>query len=242
MALVSAQVWALRSSLSSLLLLLEISPNPNPSIFFGSRSGFCIHRYGVAAGMDGSEEDSGLDRSLNSRGGADKISCVRHGSSSSFLNGRRRSAWEISLREWLDRPGRPVDMLQCLHVFQQVVDVVGVAHSQSVVLANARPSCFVVSSFNRVAFVESVSCSSSGSESCGRRPGSVLDAQVEDGRKEVGGGGWPRNAVSEMNDFPMKRMLVIELDWYTSPEEVDGCAGSLASDVYRLGVLLFEVK
>ncbi|KAH7657635.1 Vesicle coat complex COPII subunit SEC13 protein [Dioscorea alata] len=191
--------------------------------------------------MDGSEEDSGLDRSLNSRGGADKISCVRRGSSSSFLSGRRRSAWEISLREWLDRPGRPVDMLECLHVFQQVVDVVGVAHSQGVVLATARPSCFVVSSFNRVAFVESVSCSSSGSESCGRRPGSVLDAQVEDGRKEVGRGGWPRNAVSEMNDFPMKRMLVMELDWYTSPEEVDGCAGSLASDVYRLGVLLFEL-
>ncbi|KAJ0964815.1 hypothetical protein J5N97_025953 [Dioscorea zingiberensis] len=208
--------------------------------------------------MDGSEEDSRWDRSLNSRGSGDKtgrISALRDGSLSSFLTGRRRlaeggrgSAGEISLRDWIDRPGRPVDMLECLQVFQQVVEVVAAAHSQGVVLANARPSCFVVSSFNRVAFVESASCSTSGSESCGRRSGSVLDGQVlsleeeGDGRKEVGGGGWSSNVpLLKRKDIPMKRILVMELDWYTSPEEADGCACSFASDVYRLGVLLFEL-
>ncbi|KAJ0964822.1 hypothetical protein J5N97_025960 [Dioscorea zingiberensis] len=208
--------------------------------------------------MDGFEEDSGWDRSLNSRGGGDKtgrIPALRDGSLSSFLTGRRRLveggrrwAGEISLREWLDRLGSSVVMLECLQVFQQVVEVVAVAHSQGVVLANARPSCFVVSSFNRVAFVESASCSTSGSESCGRRSGSVLDGQVlsleeeGDGRKEVGGGGWSSNVpLLKRKDIPMKRILVMELDWYTSPEEADGCACSFASDVYRLGVLLFEL-
>jgi E3 ubiquitin-protein ligase RFWD2 len=41
--------------------------------------------------------------------------------------------------------------------------------------------------------------------------------------------------------FPMKQILLMEMSWYTSPEEVAGTPSSCASDVYRLGILLFEV-
>ena len=42
--------------------------------------------------------------------------------------------------------------------------------------------------------------------------------------------------------FPMKQILLMEMSWYTSPEEGAGESSSCASDVYRLGVLLFEVR
>lgn len=41
--------------------------------------------------------------------------------------------------------------------------------------------------------------------------------------------------------FPMKKVMIMEMNWYTSPEEVDGGQGSYSSDVYRLGILLFEL-
>ncbi|KAI4979701.1 hypothetical protein ZWY2020_016454 [Hordeum vulgare] len=43
--------------------------------------------------------------------------------------------------------------------------------------------------------------------------------------------------------FPLKSMLAMELNWYTSPEEAEDSGGgsTFDSDVYRLGVLLFEV-
>ncbi|KAK1393830.1 hypothetical protein POM88_012886 [Heracleum sosnowskyi] len=41
--------------------------------------------------------------------------------------------------------------------------------------------------------------------------------------------------------FPMKQILRMETNWYTSPEEVTGAPSSCASDIYRLGVLLFEL-
>ncbi|KAD3066830.1 hypothetical protein R6Q59_018969 [Mikania micrantha] len=41
--------------------------------------------------------------------------------------------------------------------------------------------------------------------------------------------------------FPMKQILQMEANWYTSPEEAAGASSSCASDVYRIGVLLFEL-
>ncbi|KAK1393751.1 hypothetical protein POM88_012807 [Heracleum sosnowskyi] len=40
--------------------------------------------------------------------------------------------------------------------------------------------------------------------------------------------------------FPMKQILRMETNWYTSPEEVTGAPSSCASDIYHLAVLLFE--
>ena len=69
------------------------------------------------------------------------------------------------MREWLNTPDRAVDRVECLHIFKQILEIVHLAHSEGIVLQNIRPSCFMLSSFNRVSFIESASCTSSGSES-----------------------------------------------------------------------------
>ncbi|KAI7749488.1 hypothetical protein M8C21_025308, partial [Ambrosia artemisiifolia] len=73
---------------------------------------------------------------------------------------------DVSLRQWLDNSERVVEALDCLHIFMQIVEIVSLAHSQGFVVQNVRPSCFVMSAFNRVSFIESVSSSDSGEDSC----------------------------------------------------------------------------
>ncbi|KAF3442900.1 hypothetical protein FNV43_RR16818 [Rhamnella rubrinervis] len=192
---------------------------------------------------------------------------------------------DVSLRQWLDKPERPVDAFECLHIFRQIVEIVNVAHSQGIVVHNIRPSCFVMSSFNHVSFIESASCSDSGSDtiedglnspsmevknSASPLPGdlhqqrsnmdaaptndlsetscmqssSIYAAQesllVEEAEDRTKG-----RRVAEVEDkkqsFPMKQVLLMETNWYTSPEEAAGGTSSRASDIYRLGVLLFEL-
>ncbi|KAK6132687.1 hypothetical protein DH2020_033570 [Rehmannia glutinosa] len=41
--------------------------------------------------------------------------------------------------------------------------------------------------------------------------------------------------------FPMKQILLMESNWYSTPEEGSGGSTSCASDIYQLGVLLFEL-
>eukprot|EP01018_Ginkgo_biloba_P010365 Gb_40887 [translate_table: standard] len=246
---------------------------------------------------------------------------------------------DVSLREWLNTPNRNVDRLECLHIFKQILEIVDLAHSQGVVLQNIRPSCFILSSFNRVSFIESASFTSSGSDSSedstGRlaRPfpdqtqranmwhgddvgqlSSVRD-QVEessseyivgdehqgrrvltrtgssqgttsrdaagiqseasgrityagncslsleaDGRRHVTSADQMRSDTGEEiekmkmedrkeeeniqernNCSPLKQILLIELNWYTSPEELAGASSSFSSDIYCLGVLFFEL-
>ncbi|KAL0804775.1 hypothetical protein Bca101_097265 [Brassica carinata] len=137
---------------------------------------------------------------------------------------------DVSLRQWLDNPERSVDAFECFHVFRQIAEIVNAAHSQGVVVHNVRPSCFVMSSFNRVSFIESASCSDSGSDE--ERPKETMKKS-----QEVGGS----SKEEEFQPFPMKEILAMEMSWYTSPEEDTGCANAYASDVYRLGVLLFEL-
>ncbi|CAE5960087.1 unnamed protein product [Arabidopsis arenosa] len=143
---------------------------------------------------------------------------------------------DVSLRQWLDNPDRSVDAFECFHVFRQIVEIVNAAHSQGIVVHNVRPSCFVMSSFNHVSFIESASCSDSGSDedatTKSREIGSsrILSERRSKQLEEV-----------EKQPFPMKQILAMEMSWYTSPEEDNGSPSNCASDVYRLGVLLFEL-
>ncbi|XP_020099158.1 protein SPA1-RELATED 3 isoform X2 [Ananas comosus] len=151
---------------------------------------------------------------------------------------------EISLREWLDRPGRSVDLLESLHVFRQVVEAVSLAHAQGVVVGNVRPSCFVLSPLNRVSFIESASCSTSGSDSCeeapaGPSPSPSPSPSPTETASEKAEEADEAAAVSKA--FPLKQILLMEFNWYTSPEEASGGPSTFASDIYRLGVLLFEL-
>ncbi|KAM3396069.1 protein SPA1-RELATED 4 isoform X1 [Capsicum galapagoense] len=195
--------------------------------------------------------------------------------------GRRRDCSDVSLRQWLDNPERAVDALECLHIFTQIVEIVNLAHSQGIVVHNARPSCFVMSSFRRIAFIESLSCSDSGSDSSedglnsqsielndtssvlphesdalGRESSQLekISAKASTGVSEncylQSSSGHAVQALEaskntqeeeKQHTFPMKQILLMETNWYTSPEEIAGASSSCASDVYRLGVLLFEL-
>uniref|UniRef100_A0A5B6ZP73 Putative SPA1-related 3 isoform 1 n=1 Tax=Davidia involucrata TaxID=16924 RepID=A0A5B6ZP73_DAVIN len=193
---------------------------------------------------------------------------------------------DMSLRQWLDNPERSVDVLECLRIFMQIVDIVNLAHSQGIVVQNVRPSCFVMSSFNRVSFIESASCSDSGSDSFedgsnsqmaefkGSSPPfphdlhrqrsqlgtesseleinptnasqilsetSCLQSSSVNVTQSLGEGSNVEQADEKKHPFPMKQILIMETNWYTSPEEVAGAPSSCASDIYRLGVLLFEL-
>lgn len=242
--------------------------------------------------MEGTKEESGLEGSSTSRhlkvgglvtasssgfgliaGSSSREEAVDEDGKRSFDftlsrttgGGGSRSDGEVSLREWLDKPGRSVDFMECLHIFRQVVEAVNLAHHQGVVVNNIRPSCFVMSSFNCVSFIESASCSGSdsdssfgeeGGSSCGaaksltfcdgvsagasESPAHALQLSlVEDmkGRGELS----DLSAVGEKREFPLKKSLSMEFNWYKSPEETQERQSIFASDVYKLGVLLFEL-
>ncbi|KAG8364935.1 hypothetical protein BUALT_Bualt18G0050400 [Buddleja alternifolia] len=161
---------------------------------------------------------------------------------------------DVSLRQWLDNPERRVDAFECCHIFSQIVHIVDLAHSQGIVVHNVRPSCFVMSSYNRVSFIESASCSDSGTGSGSDSPEYGSKSQAA----EFKGSGSKLNsgtsclqscsgnqAIDRIGDkkhsFPMKQILLMESNWYTSPEEVSGGSSVCASDIYQLGVLLFEL-
>nr|XP_043623155.1 protein SPA1-RELATED 3-like isoform X3 [Erigeron canadensis] len=156
----------------------------------------------------------------------------------------------ISLRQWLDDTKRVADKIECSHIFMQIVKIVSLAHSKGFVAHNVRPSCFVMSSLNHVSFIESPSCSdSSGSENSCQEYG-VTNSQTSSfvSRKvhervisESSVRQEPEHEQKQIKHvFPMKQILQMETEWYTSPEEAAGGESCCASDVYRLGVLLFE--
>ncbi|KAJ4726321.1 SPA1-related 3 isoform 3 [Melia azedarach] len=201
---------------------------------------------------------------------------------------------DVSLRHWLDKPKRSVDVFECLHIFRQIVEIVNVAHSQGIVVNNVRPSCFVMSSFNHVSFIESASCSDSGSDSLEEglnsqnmevkdlssplpldvlqqrskmrsenlqlmttqanvfSEASFMQSNSVYGTHAISVEGMQENKIvgnitnvkeveEKKEPFPMKQILLMETNWYTSPEEIAGAPLSCASDIYRLGVLLFEL-
>ncbi|TVU35256.1 hypothetical protein EJB05_17134 [Eragrostis curvula] len=170
--------------------------------------------------------------------------CGRGGGGGRRRRRRRRveEGGEVSLREWLDRPGRAVEAAECVHVFRQVAEAVAVAHAQGVAVGSARPSCFVVSPpFARVAFIESASGSDASGGSCSGSDASDDADPADSPPRRVGDGGAEDRAGK---GFPLRSVLAMELNWYTSPEEADDSGGggaTFASDVYRLGVLLFEL-
>ncbi|XP_076883164.1 protein SPA1-RELATED 3-like [Bidens hawaiensis] len=156
---------------------------------------------------------------------------------------------DISLRQWADDRKRVVNSLECLHIYMQIVEIVKVAHSQGIVIHNIRPSCFVMSSLNRVSFIESASCSDSDSDS---EPNENTGFKGQNLDHAVSENTWMQSTLENLEAscsehtekeqrFPMKHILEMETEWYTSPEEAAGLQGSFASDVYRLGVLLFEL-
>lgn len=259
----------------------------------------------------------------------------------------------IILRQWLGYTPRVVDKIENLHIFKQILELMEHAHSQGMLLGNICPSCFVLSSLNRIEFLESPAsqvnfkCSKnticpssnpidhssklyqnrkrsrqyfstevvqghghgdrcelptqsvkpsatdnphsehlhigvdatfqrkgSGSsfrtssvdqnigQACeqyfidplteGNEDGKLLSKNAHNPRYELTDGGQvmdqsgqqcqSRMIVSNDNDHhSIEDFLLLEENWYTSPEQLNGGSSSFSSDVYSLGVLLFEL-
>uniref|UniRef100_A0A6P4AFY2 protein SPA1-RELATED 3 n=1 Tax=Ziziphus jujuba TaxID=326968 RepID=A0A6P4AFY2_ZIZJJ len=266
--------------------------NQNPRLLQSSRiglSGEVLHDSGFRK-QRGSRDLIGHADQFQNQGGGSSGVCEDEVAVDPIV---RAIEWgDVSLRQWLDKPERSVDVYECLHIFRQIVEIVNVAHSQGIVVHNVRPSCFVMSSFNHVSFIESASCSDSGSDTLEDGPNSPclevkslaspLPGDLHQQRSNVGSEDFrpmtaTTNALSETScmqsssinaaheslvqeaeenrskgrsgteveekkqPFPMKQILLMETNWYTSPEEVAGGPSSCASDIYRLGVLLFEL-
>ncbi|KAI3804816.1 hypothetical protein L1987_26646 [Smallanthus sonchifolius] len=145
---------------------------------------------------------------------------------------------DISLRQWLDDRKRVINAFECLHIFRQIVEIVNLAHSQGIIVHNIRPSCFVMSSLNRVSFIESASCSDSDSnedvltsKKAGLKGHTVSENTWLQSSLENLEASCSEQTEKKQQFFPMKHILEMETDWYTSPEEAASLPGSFASDV-----------
>ncbi|KAI3928167.1 hypothetical protein MKW98_023768 [Papaver atlanticum] len=201
-------------------------------------------------------------------GSSDKLDSIHGGRDDlSRANGVYEKG-HVTLRKWLDRSERLVDHHECLHIFKQIVEIVSISHSRGKVVHNVRPSCFILSSSNFVSFVPSSSNSSleSDEDVSNNQSGQFFSSRHELHKRkcELGHGespqeksptGAPENVDErEMEDCSnaadveeskkntkMNRIVLMERSWYTSPEEIAGAPSSLSSDIYCLGVLLFEL-
>ncbi|XP_026422336.1 protein SPA1-RELATED 4-like isoform X2 [Papaver somniferum] len=203
--------------------------------------------------MEGSSE-LGLEKykiskrmQLNAYGGGsgDKLDSV-HGGRVDLS--RANGVYEkdhVTLRKWLDRSERLIDHHECLHIFKQIVEIVSISHSRGKVVHNVRPSCFILSSSNFVSFVQSSSNSSLESDDLGHgesplekspkgAPESIDEREMEDCSNAA-------DVEESKKNTKMNRIMLMERSWYTSPEEIAGAPSSLSSDIYCLGVLLFEL-
>uniref|UniRef100_A0A7N0V0K2 Protein kinase domain-containing protein n=1 Tax=Kalanchoe fedtschenkoi TaxID=63787 RepID=A0A7N0V0K2_KALFE len=196
----------------------------------------------------------------------------------------------VNLRQWLDMSERSVDVVQCVSIFRQIVEIVNKVHSQGITFQKLLPSCFAISTFNHVSLIDSVLLPESGYASCDSgtrlattefihsvahlpsfsgsiksmlgnddllpetapaKPFSISEANWRQTssctatnlqvKHEINGSRHFKQPDDERQPLMVKNILLLERTWYISPEEVAGAPSSSASDIFRLGVLLFEL-
>lgn len=172
----------------------------------------------------------------------------------------------INLREWLKPVWSEKSKVERLHVFRQIVQLVDFAHSQGVFLRDLRPSFFAVLPSSKVKYVGSSTqmekMSIMNQNINRKRPLEqemreysklgVKQQKIEDmklfrygmsseGMEEI------ESKISSQQDLDytkqQSKSVIVQLEkkWYASPEELSGrCL--LSSNIYSLGVLLFEVR
>lgn len=159
----------------------------------------------------------------------------------------------ISLRDLLNsgRCGR--NKAESLRLFRLIVELVDSSHSQGVFLQDLRPSCFRVLSSDKIVYT----ASSAEGEVNLKRP-------LVDDTHENGNSGMKRLKLKSRmqtfgltssfgpQDFNYTQSCVrqdqsisgrVELEkrWYVSPEELSARTSTFSSNIYSLGVLLFEL-
>lgn len=149
----------------------------------------------------------------------------------------------ISFRVWLN-VGRnnKVDKSKRLFIFKQILELVHSSHSQGVPLQSLRPSCFRLLPSNHVLYLGSPSQKEH------------TEIHHQDGKKRKHGEN--RNSFGMFGRFPNRSGSaretsddakscaggdLLEEQWYASPEDLKERCPSLSSNIYSLGVLLFEV-
>lgn len=143
-----------------------------------------------------------------------------------------------TLREWLNLGKNKVDKSRNLYIFKQILDLVDLSHSQGVALQDLRPSCFKLLPSNQILYLE-------GSNQISKKRKNVENlnsfgfptrsgGQRVSQRDSSGYGFNEDNVVTHGGDL-------LEEQWYVGPEEFKERRCTLSSNVYSLGVLLFEL-
>ncbi|CAA7397245.1 unnamed protein product [Spirodela intermedia] len=115
---------------------------------------------------------------------------------------------EVSLREWLERPER------------SLVEMVSLAHSQGVTIGNKQPMLHCYEQTSDTSCLRS--CSAHG-EGTGRR------------KEDDNGGKEGREVGERKKSFPFKRTLLMEYNWYTSPQRICGQLGLIRIRYLQIG-------
>ncbi|KAL2625467.1 hypothetical protein AAZV13_07G053900 [Glycine max] len=125
----------------------------------------------------------------------------------------------LNLRDWLKFKGHKMNKSGRIHIFKQVLELVDFEHSQGLVLLDFRPSCFtLLPSINQT-------------DSDTNRP-------VESRSKESL---CQNNSTCTEEKQFMSVLNKLEEKWYCSPEVLNDGVCTFSSNIYSLGVLLFEL-
>lgn len=174
----------------------------------------------------------------------------------------------LSLREWLKSGKNKVDKSKSLYIFKQILDLADSSHSRGVALQALRPSCFKLLPSHQVLYLGSPVMENNESEKRPLEHGLVIGAKRrKHGDKDNNQNSfrrWPQFSRPSVHQDPgygfndesipkignthtiqnMSRMVSgdpLEEQWYASPEDLNGRCATSASNVYSLGVLLFEL-
>ncbi|XP_071730687.1 protein SPA1-RELATED 2-like [Rutidosis leptorrhynchoides] len=152
----------------------------------------------------------------------------------------------LSLRKWLNDSSNKVDKSKSLNIFKKILDIVDSSHSRGVALQDLRPSFFSLLPSNDVLYfankelVESRHSDNRDGKkrkynSFGMRAQFPNRSGSDHGRssRDFGYGFNEDNVVSGGD--------LLERQWYVSPEELKEAGPTLASNIYSLGVFLFEL-
>ncbi|KAL5718886.1 hypothetical protein ACHQM5_011742 [Ranunculus cassubicifolius] len=162
----------------------------------------------------------------------------------------------INLREWLKPGSRKVNKAESLHMFKQIVKLVDVAHSQQVALQDLRASSFELLPSNRVKYIGSL-VSKQSVETATDISTSYTEHRTGK-KRSMDHNAYAYNSVrakhqklGENVKFPVnnnsggQRLTSIDFQfedkWYTSPEVLSESGSTFSSNIYSLGVLLFEL-
>ncbi|KAM1019471.1 hypothetical protein ACFX13_041557 [Malus domestica] len=153
-------------------------------------------------------------------------------------SGTKSISYGISLREWLKPGSHKVDIAESLLIFRQIVELVDFEHSQGVALQDLRPSCFILLPSNNIKYTGA---------SAIEEPVSIVNRDLINKRKfeqdahaeRILGG--KQIKMSEAQQGSTSVIVQLEEKWYTSPEEFNKRGCTLSSNVYSLGILLFEL-